>query len=123
MDKEKFELEYVVNCSPKVLYNRLSSASGLSEWFADDVSVNGKRYTFFWDGIGQEAELAFKKENLIVRFNWLDDDTFFEFKITRDELTGDVSLLITDFIEVDEIDETRSLWDSQIALLKHVIGS
>jgi hypothetical protein len=123
MGKEKFELEYVVNCSPKVLYNRLSSASGLSEWFADDVSVNGKRYTFIWDGVGQEAELAFKKENLLVRFNWLDEETFFEFKITRDELTGDVSLLITDFIENGELEETRSLWDSQIALLKHVIGS
>jgi hypothetical protein len=123
MGKEKFELEYVVNCSPKVLYNRLSSASGLSEWFADDVSVNGKRFTFIWDGVGQEAELAFKKENLLVRFNWLEDDTFFEFKITRDELTGDVSLLITDFIDTGELDEIRSLWDSQVAILKHVIGS
>jgi len=123
MDKEKFELEYVVNCSPKVLFNRLSSASGLSEWFADDVSVNGKKFIFIWDGVGHEAELAFKKENLLVRFNWLEDETFFEFKITRDELTGDVSLLITDFIEPDEREEIQSLWDSQIALLKHVIGS
>jgi hypothetical protein len=123
MDKEKIDLEYVVNCSPKVLYNRLSSASGLAEWFADDVSVNGKKYIFFWDKTGREAELAFKKENLIVRYNWLDDDTFFEFKITRDELTGDVSLLITDFAESDEINEIHSLWDSQITRLKHVIGS
>ena len=123
MNKEKLELEYVINCSPKVLYNRLSSASGLSEWFADDVAVNGKKYTFIWDGNEQVAVLAFKKENLIVRFDWVDDDTYFEFKITRDELTGDVSLLITDFTEEDEIDETRSLWDSQVATLKHVVGS
>jgi hypothetical protein len=123
MDKEKFDLEYVVNCSPKVLYNRLSSASGLAEWFADDVSVNGKNYTFFWDKVGRDAELVFKKENLIVRYNWLDDNTYVEFKITRDELTSDVSLLITDFAEPDELDEIRSLWDSQIAILKHVIGS
>lgn len=123
MDKEKLELEYVINCSPKVLYNRLSNASGLAEWFADDVAVNGKKYTFLWDGAGQDAELAFRKENLVVRFNWLDEDTYFEFKITRDELTGDVSLIITDFAEGDEIEETRSLWDSQIATLKHVLGS
>jgi len=123
MDKERFDLEYVVNCSPKVLYNRLNSASGLAEWFADDVAVNGKKYTFFWDKVGREAELVFKKENLIVRYNWLDDDSFFEFKITRDELTGDVSLLITDFAELDELDEIRDLWNSQIATLKHVIGS
>lgn len=123
MDKEKLELEYVVNCSPKVLYNRLSTASGLAEWFADDVAVNGKKYTFIWDGAGQEAQLAFKKENLIVRFDWVEDESYFEFRITRDELTGDVSLLITDFAEVDEMEEIRSLWDSQISTLKHVLGS
>lgn len=123
MDKEKLELEYVIKCSPKVLYNRLSTASGLAEWFADDVSVNGKKYTFFWDGYGQDAELAFRRENLLVRFNWMDDDSYFEFKITRDELTGDVSLLIIDFAEADELEETQTLWDSQIARLKQVLGS
>lgn len=123
MDKEKIEMEYVINCSPKVLYNRLSTASGLSEWFADDVAVSGKKYSFLWDGSGQDAELAIKKENFLVRFDWIDEDTYFEFKITKDELTGDVSLLITDFAEEDEIEETRSLWDSQVAELKHVVGS
>ena len=123
MDKEKLELEYVIKCSPKVLFNRLSSASGLAEWFADDVSVNGKKYIFTWDGYGQEAVLALRKENLIVRFEWVEDGTYFEFKITRDELTGDVSLLITDFVEPDEMDESRSLWDSQVTTLKHVLGS
>jgi uncharacterized protein YndB with AHSA1/START domain len=123
MNKVKIELEYVINCSPKVLYNRLSSASGLAEWFADDVAVNGKKFTFIWDGNEQVAMLNFRKENLIVRFEWVEDESYFEFKITRDELTGDVSLLITDFADPDELDETRSLWDSQITTLKHVVGS
>ncbi|MBN2806839.1 MAG: SRPBCC domain-containing protein [Prolixibacteraceae bacterium] len=123
MDKVKIELEYVINCSPKVLYNRLSSASGLAEWFADDVAVNGKKYTFIWDGNEQVANLSFRKENLIVRFEWVDDESYFEFKITRDELTGDVSLLITDFTDPEEMEETRSLWDSQVTILKHVVGS
>ncbi len=123
MEKVKIELEYVINCSPKVLYNRLSTASGLSEWFADDVSVNGKRFAFIWDKSERVAELSFKKENLIVRFDWTDDTTYFEFKITRDELTGDVSLLIVDFCDQDEIKETKSLWNSQITELKHVLGS
>lgn len=123
MGKQKLEMEYVVNCSPKLLFNRLSTASGLSEWFADDVLVNGKKYTFIWDGVGQDAELIFKKENLIVRFNWLEDDSYFEFKISRDELTGDVSLIITDFADEDEIAETNSLWDSQVTTLKQLTGS
>lgn len=123
MNKVKIELEYVINCSPKVLFNRLSSASGLAEWFADDVAVNGKKFTFVWDDNEQVAILGFKKENLLVRFDWVDEETYFEFKITRDELTGDVSLLITDFADPDELDEIRSLWDSQVTILKHVVGS
>jgi hypothetical protein len=95
----------------------------LSEWFADDVSVSGKIYKFIWDGSGQDAELVLRKENVVVRFDWVDDDTYFEFKITRDELTGDVSLLITDFADADEVDEVRSLWDSQVTNLKHIVGS
>ena len=46
--KTKFELEYTFNTSPKVLYPRFSTAGGLSEWFADDVHVNGKIFTFIW---------------------------------------------------------------------------
>lgn len=121
---EKIQLEYVINCSPKVLYNRLSTASGLAEWFADDVRVQGKRYTFIWEGSEQTAEMTLRKENRLVRFNWVDDDNlYFEFKISQDELTGDVSLIIVDFSEEDELEETRELWNTQIADLKHILGS
>ncbi|WP_346854700.1 START-like domain-containing protein [uncultured Draconibacterium sp.] len=123
-DKIKINMEYIINCSPKVLYNRLSTASGLTEWFADDVRVRGKKYTFVWEGSEQSAEMTLHKENRLVRFVWLDEeDTYFEFKITRDELTGDVSLLVTDFTEEDEKEETESLWSSQVESLKHVLGS
>lgn len=123
-EKVKIQLEYVVNCSPKVLYNRLSSASGLSEWFADDVRVQGKRFTFIWDNSEQTAELSLQKENRLVRFTWLDEeDSYFEFRITQDELTNDVSLIVIDFSEADEQDETAELWNTQIADLKHILGS
>jgi uncharacterized protein YndB with AHSA1/START domain len=125
MTKIKVQFEYLINCSPKVLYNRLSTASGLTEWFADDVKVRGKNYTFIWDSSEQTAEMTLHKENRLVRYSWVDeeDDTYFEFKIIRDELTSDVSLIITDFTEEGEEDETRGLWDSQVADLKHVLGS
>lgn len=120
----KVQFEYLINCSPKVLYNRLSTASGLAEWFADDVRVQGKRFTFFWEGSEQSAEMTLRKENRLVRFNWLDNtDTYFEFKISQDELTGDVSLIVVDFSEEDEEDETKELWNTQIADLKHILGS
>jgi uncharacterized protein YndB with AHSA1/START domain len=121
---EKVQLEYVINCSPKVLFNRLSTASGLAEWFADDVRVQGKRYTFIWEGSEQTAEMTLRKENRLVRFNWIDDENlYFELKISQDELTGDVSLIIIDFAEEGEEEETRELWNTQIADLKHILGS
>jgi hypothetical protein len=82
------------------LYNRFSTASGLSEWFADDVHVKGKMFTFIWDGSEQVAEMIQNKDSRLVRFKWEDDEeeeTYFEFLITKDELTGDVTLSITDF--------------------------
>lgn len=123
--KQKFELEYTINSSPTVLYNRLSTPGGLTEWFADDVNLRGKIFTFIWEGTEQQAELVLKKHNKFIRFHWLADDdckTYFEFRITQDELTGDVSLLITDFAEEDEKNDSIDLWDTQIAELKHVIG-
>ncbi|NLB25997.1 MAG: SRPBCC domain-containing protein [Bacteroidales bacterium] len=123
-EKVKIQLEYVINCSPKVLFNRLSTASGLAEWFAEDVKVKGKKYTFVWDDSPQVAEMTLRRENKIVRFNWVDDeDSYFEFRISQDELTGDVSLLVVDFAEDDEQEEVADLWNAQIADLKQVLGS
>lgn len=123
-EKVKVQFEYVINCSPKVLFNRLSTASGLTEWFADDVRVRGKVFTFIWEGTEQSAEITLRKDNRLVRFNWLDEENnYFEFRINQDELTSDVSLLITDFSDEDEIQETEELWNSQISDLKRVLGS
>jgi uncharacterized protein YndB with AHSA1/START domain len=122
-NKVKIQLEYVINCSPKVLFNRLSTASGLAEWFAEDVKVQGKQFTFTWEGTQQTAEMTLRRENRVVRFNWIDEvDSYFEFRIYQDELTGDVSLIVLDFAD-DSEEETRDLWDAQIADLKHVLGS
>ena len=122
--KLKIHMEYPINCSVPVLFNRLSTASGLSEWFADNVNVKGSDYTFVWDGADQTAEMIQKKDGKLVRFHWKDDDdeSYFEFNINRDELTGDVSLVITDFQEADEKDETIELWNSQVADLRRVLG-
>jgi uncharacterized protein YndB with AHSA1/START domain len=122
--KNKIQLEYIINCSPKVLFNRLSTPSGLAEWFADDVHLEGKVFTFIWKGSKEVAEMTLYKENKLARFTWENDEhTYFEFRITQDELTGDVSLIVTDFGEESETEEITGLWHNHIALLKHVVGS
>lgn len=123
--KQKYSLEFPFNCTPKVLFNRLSTPSGLSEWFADDVNLKDKIFSFIWNGSEELAELVQLKENKYIRFHWLDDDdpkTFFEFKITSEDLTGEQSLIITDFAEEDEIEDSKELWETQISELKHLLG-
>ena len=66
--KAKFVLEYTINCSPQVLYPRLSTPSGLSEWFADNVTLKGNMFTFEWEENEQNAEIVGKKENKYVFF-------------------------------------------------------
>ncbi len=123
--KNRIKLEYTINCSPNVLYKQLSTPSGLSEWFADDVNLKGNVFTFIWDGSEEQAEMISGKENKFVRFRWLasdDKDAFFEFKINKHELTGDVALEIVDFADEDDVDDARDLWDTQISRLKHTMG-
>ena len=126
--KTKLNLEYSVNCSPKVLFNRLSTAAGLTEWFADDVRVKGNLFTFVWGNSNEEAEKKMHKENKMVRYEWTDndldkDESYFEFVINQDDLTNDVSLTIVDFADEEEVENTSDLWDSQISKLKHLLGS
>lgn len=114
-----------MNCSPLVLYPRLSTAGGLVEWFAENVNINGKYFIFYWDGNGEKAEVMQKRENYFIRFHWVDDpqdNTFFEFRMITDELTGDIALVITDFCEEEEKDDSIDLWNSQVAGLKHCVG-
>ena len=125
-EKQKFELEFVVRASPKLIYNFISSPSGLSEWFADDVNFRGEKYTFFWEGSEEEATMVSKKFNQHIRFKWEsseDDESYFEFRIEIDDLTEDVSLIVTDFAEEDEIEESKLLWSSQIQSLLSHMGS
>ncbi len=126
-DKVKFEIEFPIHASPQLLYQYISTPSGLSEWFSDNVNSRGELFTFIWDDSEEQAKLLSKKAGERVKFRWLvdEDDTssYFEIRIQVDEITKDVSLMITDFAEDDEIDEAKMLWENQISDLKHVLGS
>jgi len=124
-DKIKFELEFPIQASSQLLFQYISTPSGLSEWFADNVNLRGELFTFIWDDSEEQAKLLTKKNGERVKFKWLDDDTnsYFEIRIQVDGITKDVSLMVTDFSEEDELEETKMLWDNQISDLKKVLGS
>lgn len=125
-DKTKFEIEFVIQSSPQLLYNYISTPSGLSEWFADNVNSRGEIFTFIWDGAEEDAKLLKRKSDEFVRFTWVDNEDescYFEMRIIVDEITKDVSLFISDFADDDEMDEVKMLWHNQIGDLKQILGS
>ena len=125
MSKTKSEFEYIINTSPIILFNCLTTASGLSEWFCDDVNLKDDNFTFFWDGSEETAVLKSIKKGESVKFQWEDDegeDYYFEMTIKIDDLTKEVALIITDFSEQGEEDEAKLLWDNNISKLKQAIG-
>ena len=126
--KVRYEIEFPINSSPQLLYQYISTPSGLSEWFADNVNSRGEFFTLIWNDSEEKARLASKKTGEKVKFKWVDDkgkDTeyFFELHILVDELTKDVSLMVVDFADKDEVEEATLLWENQISDLKHLIGS
>lgn len=125
-NKIKFEIEFVVQASPSLLYQYMATPSGMSEWFADNVNSRGEFYTFIWDGSEEKAILLGKKNGERIKFRWVEDEDeeyYFELRIQVDEITKDVSLMVTDFAEEDEVDEGKMFWENQISELKQVIGS
>lgn len=127
-DKIKYELEFQITSSPQLLYQYISTPSGLSEWFADNVNSRGEFFTFIWDDSEEKARLTSKKSGEKVKFRWVDDNNkdgeyYFELRILVDEITKDVSLVVTDFAEETDLQESKQLWENQISDLKHVLGS
>jgi uncharacterized protein YndB with AHSA1/START domain len=127
-DKIKFEMEFPIHASPQLLFQYISTPSGLSEWFADNVNSRGEVFTFIWNDTEEQARLLSKKTGERIKFRWLDDEEddalyYFEIRIQVDDITKDVSLIVTDFIDEDEIEEAKMLWDNQISGLKQVLGS
>ena len=124
--RSKFELEYNLNCSPKVLFSRLSTPEGLGEWFADQVNVEGDFFIFYWNSSESNARLSALKENKMVRFEWIgmenEESNYFEFRINLEELTNELALIIIDFAEAEEKEDAIYLWDSQINDLKRALG-
>ncbi len=123
----RVDLEFTINTSPQLLFNRLSTPSGLAEWFADDVNLSGKVFTFIWENTQQKAELIEKKENKSLKFRWIKEDSnpkiFFSFRLSPHDLTKELSLQVIEQLDDNEdLEDAISLWSSQIGDLKRILG-
>ena len=122
--REKFTMEFMIKSSPEFLYTYISAPSNLSEWFADDVRINGDIFTFEWEGSEEKARLLGKRMNKFVKFQWLDKspEEYFSFEIDQDDLTGDVALIVTDFEEEGDISEAQMIYNVSVDKLRQTIG-
>ncbi len=126
--KEKYELEFILNSSPRILEKMFSSPDGLGEWFADDVTVKDDIYTFIWDGSSEQARLVHHKLQSRIRFKWLADeeegiDSYFEIGYNIDPITNQVALNITDFALSEDRESAILLWNQQVTDLKRILGA
>jgi len=123
--KQLFTLEYPVRCSPTILYEFLSSPSGLQEWFADKVDERDKVFSFSWNGTTDRAEVLETELDKFIRFHWTHapKEEFFEFRIEKSEVTNQTVLIIKDFADKKEIKDQSLLWGSQVKDLFHRLGS
>lgn len=123
--KVKYSVEYPVRCSPNILYEFLSTSSGLQEWFADKVEDSDGVFKFTWSGSSQEANVLEKEDNKFIRFHWDDapEDEYFEFSIEKSEVTNQTILVIQDFAEKKDIKDSSLLWEAQVKDLFHRLGN
>lgn len=93
-------------------------------WFADSADIGEDQCIFTWDGYDDIAYLVESVEDELVRYRWdyMDDDQYFEFRITRSEVTGDTILTVADFAEPGDIDDQKLLWEKQIKNLSVQVG-
>ncbi len=126
MKKKKYKVEYPLsNVSLSVLWSSISTIYGLSEWFADEVNIDDKVFIFEWDGFEQRAHIIHKKNNSSIRLQWEEDkgtDAYFEMRIVSSEFSNDLVLLITDYAEECDVDDSILLWNEQIETLKRIKG-
>jgi len=109
-----------------MLYPYMSTASGLAQWFADDVNIDeDKNFTFYWDGEESRAQMTSHRTNSQVRFDFISDDedpSYLEFKIDMNELTQEVFIRVTDYSVMDDEQELKELWESLIYSLRELVG-
>jgi uncharacterized protein YndB with AHSA1/START domain len=125
MSKFKFTQEFPFKTSPKVLYNYISTAGGLQQWFADKVTMDSNHlFHFTWDTEVHVAELTSTRLNKSTRFDFVgpDEGNFLEFKLVTSEIDNSIFLKVTDCSDNDDQSDLETVWKGLIAELKEIVG-
>ncbi len=129
-NKSLFTKDFEVHASLKMLYPYIQTASGLSEWFADDVNISPEKvFTFVWDHEEHRATMTAHRANHFVRFEYLPetkedekDPSYFELRLELNELTQTTFLKVIDYSDFDDLNELDDLWEGLVENLRNVVG-
>ncbi len=128
--KQLFTSDFELHASAKMLYPYIQTASGLSEWFADDVRISPEKvFTFVWDNEEHKATMISHRTNHFVRFEYLPeveedkkDPSYFELSLEVNELTQMTFLKVYDYSDFSDMEELQDLWLGLVENLKKVVG-
>ncbi len=128
--KKLFNADFEIHASIKMLYPYIQTASGLSEWFADDVNISPEKdFTFVWDHEEHKAIMSSHRTNHFARFEYLPetkedekDPSYFELRLEINELTQTTFIKVIDYSDFDDMEELQDLWEGLIENLKKVVG-
>jgi uncharacterized protein YndB with AHSA1/START domain len=129
-NKQLYSSDFEIHASIKMLYPYIQTASGLSEWFADNVKISPEKvFTFVWDNEEHKAMMTSHRTNHFARFEYLPetkedekDPSYFELRLEINELTQTTFLKVIDYSDFDDLDELQDLWEGLIENLKKVVG-
>ena len=133
MGKQRIDIEYPLTTkSPNIVWEQISSAHGLKRWLADHVTEEDGIFTFTWGEPWTQQDI--RKAHLIeyvkydhIRLKWdydddMDEDSYWEMRIGKSDLTHYLTLFITDFAEDDDADGLKILWESNLDRLHRACG-
>lgn len=128
--KRRFEMEYSINASPKILFPYIASASGLSQWFCDDVRLDpDHRLNMVWDKQSHFAEIAAQRPGRSIRYVFLDeqkrlqqDANYLDFTLESSRITDEVFLRVTDYSDHSNTEEQLELWEGLVSKLRDQVG-
>ncbi|MBK7110722.1 MAG: ATPase [Bacteroidetes bacterium] len=115
----------MIRSTPLALYNFLTTATGLSQWFAEDVDNEENTFYFTWGKQTDIAEMISTEDDDFISYRWdyQDEDEYFEFRIEKGDITDDTVLFITDIVDEGDVESQKQLWDAQIKSLSKRIGA
>ena len=131
MNKQRVYIERNLHSkSGNIIWKIISTEGGLSKWIADEVVEEDGKFRFMWgDPYGshevREAKIMEVVKGEYIKIMWEDEtdpEAVIELRMTRNDITGDFVLHVTDWAEPDDVESLEDIWDQNFEQLHRTCG-